>query len=91
MVYAEAMASGVPVVACDCTCLPEVVPHEVAGILVPPGDAMALAKAIERLLRDQDLRQHLGRNGRALAVERFALEECVSATLAFYENCLNEA
>ena len=90
MVYAEAMASGVPVVACDCTGVPEVVPHEVAGLLVAPGDAMALGKAIERLLRDPDLRQLFGRNGRALAVERFGLEQCVSSTLAFYENCLNE-
>jgi glycosyltransferase involved in cell wall biosynthesis len=89
MVYAEAMASGVPVVACDCTGVSEVVPHEVAGLLVAPGDATALGKAIERLLGDQDLRRRFGRNGRALAVERFGLEQCVSATLAFYENCLN--
>jgi glycosyltransferase involved in cell wall biosynthesis len=61
----EAMASGRPVVASDLPSIREVLVHEQNALLVPPGDARALASAIERLLRDRDL-------GRRLAARAFA-------------------
>jgi glycosyltransferase involved in cell wall biosynthesis len=51
----EAMASGRPVVASDLPSIREVLTHEKNALLVSPGDARALAGAIERLLRDRDL------------------------------------
>jgi glycosyltransferase involved in cell wall biosynthesis len=51
----EAMASGRPVVASDLPSIREILTHEENSLLVPPGDARALAAAIERLLRDRDL------------------------------------
>lgn len=58
----EALARGVPVVAADATSLPEVVGP--GGLLVPPGDAPALATALDRVLGDRALAQRLGEAGR---------------------------
>jgi glycosyltransferase involved in cell wall biosynthesis len=64
-VAVEAMATGVPVVASDSGSLPEVLGD--AGVLVPPGDADALSKALEALLHDEDERRRLSVAGRQRA------------------------
>ncbi len=63
----EAMACGTPVIASNCTAIPEVVGS--AGLLVDPVDVVNLASAITRLLSDQSLRTRLA----ALGKERAAL------------------
>lgn len=66
----EAMASGLPVVCSRVGGLPELVSHEETGLLVPPGDATALAEGVLRLVADGTLRQRLA--GRAsLEVGRY--------------------
>jgi len=67
----EAMMAAKPVVASAVGALPELVLDGYTGILVPPGDAMALAKAIAGLFVDEQTRLEMGRNGRRLALERF--------------------
>ncbi|HEX4930856.1 MAG TPA: glycosyltransferase, partial [Gaiellaceae bacterium] len=69
VVLMEAMSSGLPVVASRLSGIPELVEDGVSGLLVPHGDAEALANALERLARDPLLRRRLGRRGR-LTVER---------------------
>ncbi|HKK27301.1 MAG TPA: glycosyltransferase family 4 protein [Gemmatimonadota bacterium] len=64
IVFLEAMASRLPVVAARAAAVPEVVPHGEAGLLVPPGDREALAEALVRLLRDPGLRDRMGARGR---------------------------
>ena len=55
----EALACGVPVISTPVTGIPEVVRHEENGLLVPEGDAIALADAIERVMSDAELRERL--------------------------------
>jgi glycosyltransferase involved in cell wall biosynthesis len=71
VVLMEAMASRLPVVATAIAGVPELVEHGVAGLLVPPGDALALEQALKRLLGDPGLRQRMGAAGRAAVVAGF--------------------
>jgi len=59
----EALASGLPVVSTDVGGVPYIVEHEDTGLLVPPGDAQAMAVAVRRLLEDPELAQTLARRG----------------------------
>ncbi len=67
IVFLEAMASRLPVVAARAGAAPEVVPDGEAGLLVPPGDPRALAEAVTRLLGDPELRARMGAAGRRRA------------------------
>jgi glycosyltransferase involved in cell wall biosynthesis len=68
---AEAMGCEVAVVASDAGGLPEVVEHGVTGLVVPRGDAGALAKAIGSLLDDPERRRVMGQAGRKRALRLF--------------------
>ena len=70
----EAMALQRPVIASNTGGLPEVVEHERSGILVPPGDAEALAEAAIRLFEDSDAAAQLGRAGRERVERHFSAE-----------------
>lgn len=65
----EAMACGLPVVACRIEGCEELVRHGETGLLIPPDDAPALTDAVARLLDDAELRRRMGREGRRV-VER---------------------
>ena len=67
----EGMASGLSVVSTPISGIPEVIQHETTGLLVPPADSTALADAIERLVRDEELGRALGRGGRAFVIDAF--------------------
>lgn len=85
----EAMACAVPVVATTAGALPEVLGSDGAtGLLVPPGDAPALAAAISRALGDAPLRRRLGAGGRARVLERFTWERAAEATVAEYRRAI---
>ena len=66
MALAEAVARGIPVVSTTAGAIPETVPAA-AGVLVPPGDSRALAKALAPLLDRDDERASLAANARAAA------------------------
>lgn len=59
----EAMAHGRPIIASDVGGVPDMIGNE-AGLLVPAGDAKALAEAMLRLSQDQELRHEMGRKAR---------------------------
>ena len=68
IVFLEAMAAELPVVACRIAAVPEVVLDGVTGLLSDPRDPGALAGLIERLIADPDLARRLGREGRRRAL-----------------------
>jgi glycosyltransferase involved in cell wall biosynthesis len=68
-VLVEAMAAGVPVVGSSSGAIPEVIGD--AGLVVPEGDPVALARAIDAVLADADLRQRLIERGRRRAAACF--------------------
>jgi phosphatidyl-myo-inositol dimannoside synthase len=63
LVFLEAMAFGVPIVAAAAGGSTDLVENEINGLLVPPHDPEQLAKALRRLLCDDALRSRLGRRG----------------------------
>lgn len=69
----EAMAAGVPVVATRLSAIPELVQDGVTGLLVEPGDAQALAAALESLLCDDALAAALSARARELVESSFSL------------------
>lgn len=83
----EAMALGKPSVVTRVGGVPEVIQPEREGLLVPPGDAVALARAILSLLRDSQLRARLGKAARRRAAE-FDIRRTVRRIEAVYEELL---
>lgn len=73
LVFAEAMAAGLPVVACRAAAVPEIVEDRRTGLLVPPRSPDELTMAMETLLTDPRLRAELGEAGRR-RVEALDLE-----------------
>jgi len=71
LVYLEAMAMGLPVLALDDGGTPELVVHGVHGLLSAYGDENALAANLRRLLKDEGLRNEMADSGRARVAERF--------------------
>ncbi len=81
IVFLEAMAVGLPIAAAEAAATPETAPHDEVSLLVPPDDAEALAGALVRLLRDDNLRQRLAAAGRA-RWRRFAWPDVARQFLA---------
>ena len=83
-VLVEAMAAGAPVVATAVSGIPELVEHEVNGLLIPPDDPEALADALLRLHDDPELTATLTRNGRETVKERFDGERLAQELAALF-------
>jgi glycosyltransferase involved in cell wall biosynthesis len=89
LVFAEAMAMRLPVVALNTGGTIEVVAHDQTGLLSEPGDVAALAANILVLIRDGELRKRLGSNGRRRAEERFQANRMGRDTARIYERLLD--
>ncbi len=86
LVFLEAQAAGLPIVASRVSAVPEVVEDERTGLLVPPGDPEALSLALVRLAREPALRARLGAAGSERVRASFGLERMVEQTLAVYRS-----
>jgi glycosyltransferase involved in cell wall biosynthesis len=88
-VVVEAMAAGTPVIGTNHGGIAEIITHEVNGILVPPGDAVALADSIEVLWHDEALRERLVANGLTRATD-FTVSAIAPRYLEVYERAIKD-
>jgi glycosyltransferase involved in cell wall biosynthesis len=84
----EAMAVELPVIGTRSGGVPEIVVQGETGLLVAPGDAADLAKALLRLVRDADLRRAMGRAGRARATDLFNVDRTAERVQGVYAEML---
>ena len=73
LVYLEAMAHSLPCLAVNAGAAPEVVLDQETGVCVEYGDVDAIAKALQKLIEDTELRVKLGKNGRLRYEQHFTL------------------
>ena len=83
-VLLEALAVGLPAISTSLAGIPEIIEHGKTGLLVPPGDPMLLAKAIEDVLTNPTLRERLAWEGRAKAEEAFDIRKNVLVLRDFF-------
>ncbi|MBE9524133.1 MAG: glycosyltransferase [Chloroflexi bacterium] len=69
LVLLEAIASGLPIVAVNATCIPELVIQDQNGFLVAPGNINELADALTKLIRNPTLANQMGISGRTIVRE----------------------
>ncbi len=84
MAIIEAMAAQKPIVATPVGGVADLIEHEKTGLLVPVGDAKALAEAIERLLDQKELAAGLAQAARDRFENQFAMSTLVKRTEALY-------
>src|SRR5690606_6228517 len=90
MVLIEAMACGVPCVSFDCNYGPsDIIYHEEDGLLVENGDTNGLAKALMRLMEQQDLREKMGNKAKE-NVKRFLPDIIVAEWNVLFENIIKK-
>ncbi len=86
----EAIAVGSPLVATNSGGTPEIVKDGETGLLVPPGNADAMAEAMERLLVDRDLATRLGHAAWLDCRERFDPKKIAEQTVIYYRKVIEK-
>lgn len=89
-VVIEAFAAGMPVVASATGGLTELVSDHVNGILVPPGDAGALAEAVVAILTDRALAETLKAGARSVDLSRYSVDAMAERMSRIYERLLQK-
>ena len=85
LVYLEAMAHGKPAIGCLAGGVPEVVVDGATGLLIPPGDSAALARAILKLAQDEPLAEQMGAAGLARYRASFTVDVMGARTLELFQ------
>ena len=88
MPLAEAMASGLPVIATRVGGTVNIVENGISGLLVEPGDEEELSEAIKNLIENPELRRKMGKTGRQRVLEKFLWEKVAAALLNEYRSIL---
>jgi glycosyltransferase involved in cell wall biosynthesis len=84
----EALSCETPVIATPVGGVPEIIKNHETGILIPPGDAIRLAEAIDYLLENEDVRLKMAREGRKLVEEQYSLENTRKKLCAIYKQLM---
>lgn len=80
----ESMFLGLSILSTNVGGIPELITHEVEGILVPPGDVDAMAKWIQKLMEDESWRERLAKAAKEKANKVFTIEKTVDKLLKLY-------
>ncbi len=89
-VLMEAMAMGVPVVATRVSAIPELVQHRRTGMLVPPEDPGAMARAVREVLEDAELRGDITRRARQRVIRDFDNQVLIRRLADHFEAALGK-
>jgi colanic acid/amylovoran biosynthesis glycosyltransferase len=86
----EAMACGLPVIACNGSGVSEIIEDGITGFLVPPRDVDALGDALACLLSDAKKRTEMGRAARAYVEREANSDDCIRRFESFYSDVLQK-
>jgi glycosyltransferase involved in cell wall biosynthesis len=89
-VFAEALASGLPIVGSTVGGIPELVEHGVNGLLVTPGNPLALAQAIGYLAKDAELRERMSTRNRVKAEATLEWSQVTKRYLSIYDGVIHQ-
>jgi len=87
----EAAACGLPIVTTDVPGCREIVQHQKTGLLVPVRNVLDLADALEKLLKDENLRHRLGKEARLSVENHFSEDIIIKETLDVYTDLLKKS
>jgi len=90
LVATEAMACGTPVVASNCSSIPEIIVNHKNGVLCQVDDVAAFCTSIQGLAADPEKRERLASACRATVVEKFTLARFIRAHIDLYARTLME-
>ncbi len=88
LVLQESMACATPMVSFKVGGVPDLVRHGITGYLASPEDTQDMSKGIVELLENDDLRQRMSQNCRAIALEEYSLELQAQRYMELYQNAL---
>jgi glycosyltransferase involved in cell wall biosynthesis len=80
----EAMAAGLPIVSTSAGGIPSVIEDGVTGLLVGVGNEEGLGLGIERVLKDDELKLWLGKNGKEYVLKHYDLEQVITRYMSLY-------
>jgi glycosyltransferase involved in cell wall biosynthesis len=89
-VFAEALASGLPIIGSTVGGIPELVEHGTNGLLVPPGNPEALAQAIRYIADDPELRSKMSARNRAKAEATLQWSQVTRRYVAIYRGLMHD-
>jgi glycosyltransferase involved in cell wall biosynthesis len=87
----EALSCETPVIATPVGGIPEIIKNHKTGLLIPTGDSIRLAEAIQYLLENRDVRLKMGREGRTLITRHHSLEAAAKKLIMIYEQLTESA
>jgi glycosyltransferase involved in cell wall biosynthesis len=86
----EAMRLEIPVIATNVGGLPEIIDENINGLLVPPGDQLALTNAILALLSDEKKRKQMGKEARKKFLNEFTSVKMTEGILSVYQKAIKD-